>query len=112
MYAKCGHCGAVLVDPGTEFTCPKCGTKIQSRSDFMEKIEEAQEVTPTMQYGEMTPFKLFKAIVSGGCLFSVITYILILAMMVAVFLYAIPTVGAHWAEIQALPFLLFHILWR
>jgi hypothetical protein len=106
MYTKCGHCGAVIVDPGTEFTCPKCGTRIQSRADFMEKFEEAQEVTPSMQYGEMTPFKFFKAIVSGGCLLSVITYILILSMMVAVFLYAIPTVGAHWAEIQALPFII------
>jgi len=106
MYTKCGHCGAVLVDPGTEFSCPKCGTKIQSRADFMEKIEEAQEVTPMTQYGEMTPFKFFKAIVSGGCLVSIIFYILILAMMVAVYLYAIPTVGAHWAEIQALPFII------
>ncbi len=106
MYTKCGHCGAVIVDPGTEFTCPTCGTKIQSRADFMEKIEEAQEAPPMTHYGEMTPFKFFKAIVSGGCLLSVITYILILSLMVAVFLYAIPTVGAHWSELQALPFII------
>jgi len=106
MYTKCNKCGAVIVDPGTEFACPTCGNPMRTRADFLEKIEEAEEVPPSMQYGELTPFSALKAIVSGACLLSWLSYILVLILMIAIYFYAIPEVGNHINELTAIPFIL------
>jgi hypothetical protein len=106
MYTKCSHCGEILVDPGTEFSCPKCGTKIQSRAEFFEAVEVVEEAPPSAQFGEPTLYNIFKAISSGGCLLAILSYTLILSICILIYFYAIPAVGVHWAEISAIPFVL------
>jgi hypothetical protein len=106
MYTKCSHCGEILVDPGTEFSCPKCGNKIQSRAEFFEAVEVVDEAPPSAQFGEPTLYNIFKAISSGGCLLAILSYTLILSICILIYFYAVPAVGVHWAEISAIPFVL------
>lgn len=106
MYTKCNKCGAVLEDPGEEFKCPKCGTVLKSRTGFLEKVDTEEKVPPIMQYGSVTPFNMFKALTSGVCLLAILAYTLILFLSFLVFLYAIPLVGSHWPELEAIPFLI------
>jgi len=106
MYTKCGHCGEILDDPGTDFTCPKCGTPIQTRAEFFEPVEVVEEGSPEPQYREMTLYTVFKAIASGGSLLAIMAYTLMLVLCILVYFYAIPTVLVHWPELSAIPFII------
>lgn len=106
MYTKCNKCGAIVSDPGTEFDCPKCGNKLRSRTAFLDRLEAEEEHPPIGQFGEVTPFTVLKGITSAGCLLAMLAYCLFLFLCSLVLIYALPLVGQHISEIEALPFLL------
>jgi len=106
MYTKCNKCGAILKDPGIEFSCPRCGNPMRTRTAFLEKVDHGDDVPPIAQYGELTLFNVFKGITTGGCLIAVLAYCISLGMSIMVFFYAIPEVGRHWPELMAYPFIM------
>jgi hypothetical protein len=106
MYTKCNKCGAILRDPGEEFTCSKCGNRIQTRTGFLEKVEAGEDLPPIASYGKVTLNNVIKALVSGTCLIALLGFCISLVMCIILFLYAIPEVGSHWTELTAIPFIM------
>lgn len=93
MYTRCPRCGAELVDPGRDFSCPRCNSPVRSLG--AEFVADEEGMGPLASIG-MSGGPLWKAVLMAGQnlarLGAIAMFAFALVLCFAVLLYGVPQV--------------------